>query len=237
MNNKIIENVGKLRFPITIVAIIWVVELFEWLSGYNFSKYGIFPREWDGLIGIFTAPYLHSGIEHLWSNTVPLFVLTTMIVFFYKRVAVASFIIIQLLTGFAVWLFARQSYHIGASGVVYGLVAFVFWSGIFRKKIRSIVLALIVVLIYHGYFYGIVPNKEGVSWESHLFGGLVGIFTAFLFKDLKEPEEMIKDPWADEEEPQTYFLPRDAFEQTKIERERERMLRERGWESDSTFFL
>jgi len=236
MDDKVVENLKKLSFPITLVLLIWAVEGYEYLTDTQLSRFGIYPREWDGIFGIFTAPYLHSDLSHLGSNTVPLFVLTTIMVLFYKRVAVASYIIIQLLTGLAVWLFARQSYHIGASGVVYGLVAFVFWSGLFRRNIRSIILALIVVILYSGYFYGIVPNKEGVSWESHLFGGLVGIFTAFLFKDLKEPEDIAADPWADEEEPSVYFLPRDTFEKTKIEKQQEQIMRDRGWQSDSTYF-
>lgn len=237
MDQKVVEYFSKLKFPISLVVIIWAVETYESLTNIELSKYGIFPREWDGFLGIITAPYLHSDFEHLMSNTVPLFVLTTIMVFFYKRVAIPSYIIIQILTGFSVWLFARQSYHIGASGVVYGLVAFVFWSGVFRRNIRSIILALIVVILYSGYFHGIVPNKDGVSWESHLFGGLVGIFTAFLFKDLKEPEDVIRDPWEDEEEPSTPFLPQDTFEKTRIQRQHEEMMRRRGWESDSTYYL
>lgn len=202
----------------------------------DFSDWGIFPREWDGIFGIIAAPYIHSDFQHLASNSVPLVVLTTIMMFFYSRVAIPSYFIIQFLTGFAVWLFARPSYHIGASGIVYGLVAFVFWSGVFRRNMRSIVLALIVVILYSGYFHGIVPNKEGVSWESHLFGGLVGIFTAFLFKDIKETGDEVHDPWADEEEPSRYFLPRDTFEKTKWQREQDRRLDERSWDSDHTMY-
>ena len=217
------------------MLLIWAVKIYERIFNSDLSDWGIFPREWDGIIGIITAPYIHSGYDHLASNSVPLVVLTSMMMFFYSRVAIPSYVVIQLLTGLAVWLFARPSYHIGASGVVYGLVAFVFWSGIFRRNLRSIVLALIVVILYSGYFYGIVPNKEGVSWESHLFGGMVGIFTAFLFKDITEKADKKIDPWADEEESSRYFLARDTFEKTKWEREQERMLSERRWDRDSTF--
>lgn len=234
MEDKLFRVVKKLRFPLLLVVTIWAVEIYEQISFNDLSNFGIYPREWNGIIGVITSPYIHSDFEHLMSNTVPLFVLTTIMVFFYKRVAVPSFIIIQVLTGIAVWLFARQSYHIGASGVVYGLVAFVFWSGIFRRNNRSIVLALIVVVLYSGYFYGIVPNKDGVSWESHLFGGLVGIFTAFLFKDLKEPDDIKKDPWEDEIESSHYFLPRDVFEKTKWEKKQEEILRNQQWDSDHT---
>lgn len=237
MDRKLTDIIFSLKFPIILVIAIWAVEIYETLSNVGLAKLGVYPREWDGILGIITSPYVHSDFEHLISNTVPLFVLTTIMVFFYQRVAVASFIIIQLLTGFAVWLFARPSYHIGASGVVYGLVAFVFWSGIFRRNMKSIVLALIVVILYSGYFYGIVPTKEGVSWESHLFGGIVGIFTAFLFKDLKEADEEKKNPWEDEEGYEgAYFLPRDTFEKTNLERwkeEQERLSRN-DWTQNNT---
>ena len=236
MESSLKSSFQKLKFPLFLLFLIWIVEIYEYLRNVDFSDWGIFPREWDGIIGIVTAPYIHSDIEHLTSNSVPLVVLTTIMMFFYSRVAIPSFFIIQFLTGFAVWLFARPSYHIGASGVVYGLVAFVFWSGVFRRNLRSIVLALIVVILYSGYFYGIVPNKEGVSWESHLFGGLVGIFTAFLFKDIREAQDVVKDPWADEEPPNQYFLPRDTFEKTKLQREQERLMNERRWDSDTTFY-
>jgi hypothetical protein len=164
-------------------------------------------------------------------------------IFFYRKVALPSYIVIQLFTGFAVWIFARPSYHIGASGVVYGLVSFVFWSGVFRRNIKSIVLALIIVVMYSGYFYGILPNKEGVSWESHLFGGIVGIFTAFLFKNIQEEDEKeVVYSWElEEEEEGGYFLPRDIFEKTKEERRIEAEIKRRqemwgdNWTSDNTF--
>ncbi|NNF36372.1 MAG: rhomboid family intramembrane serine protease [Saprospiraceae bacterium] len=234
MEQSVEASIQKIKFPLFLLLLIWIVEIYEYVRNVDFSDWGIFPREWDGFIGILTAPYIHSDFEHLMSNSVPLVVLTTIMMFFYSRVAIPSYFIIQFLTGFSVWLFARPSYHIGASGVVYGLVAFVFWSGIFRRNLRSIVLALIVVVLYSGYFHGIVPNKEGVSWESHLFGGLVGIFTAFLFKDITESADEVVDPWADEEEPSQYFLPRDTFEKTKWQKEQERLLSERRWDSDST---
>lgn len=153
-------------------------------------------------------------------------------VIFYRKAAIPSFIVIQVVTGFSVWLFARPSYHIGASGIVYGLVAFVFWSGIFRRNIRSIVLALIIVILYSGYFYGIVPTKEGVSWESHLFGGFAGIFAAYLFKNIGEEETVSVNVWDEEEE--KYFLPRDVFEKTKWQRRMEEQIQKNIWKSDST---
>ena len=185
--------------------------------------YGVYPRTLGGLRGIFLSPFIHGSLHHLFSNSIPLFVLLFMTLFFYRRVAFSSIMLIYILTGLGVWAFARPYvYHIGASGVVYGLVSFVFWTGIFRRNLKSVVLALIVTTLYSGYFLGVLPNQEGISWESHLIGGIVGILVAFLFKNSIEIDENKRDPWANEENPE-YFLPRDAFEKTLEERRREEM--------------
>lgn len=202
--------------PIIMVAIIWGVFLLDLLPSY---KYGLVPRTSHGLSGILTAPLIHSGLQHIMSNTIPMFVLVSVILFFYKRVALPSFFMIYLLTGFSVWLFARPASHIGASGVIYGMVSFVFWSGIFRRNIKSIVLALVITVMYSGLFYGILPNEKGVSWESHLFGGIIGIFTAYFLKDIREPHDEDEYTSIPEEESTEYLFPKDLFDKTKKERE------------------
>ncbi|NJL76973.1 MAG: rhomboid family intramembrane serine protease [Saprospiraceae bacterium] len=160
---------------------------------------------------------------HLLSNSIPLFVLSVIILFFYRKVALSSFLILYLVTGLTVWIFARgNTYHIGASGVVYGLVSFVFWMGIFRRSVKAIILALIVTVLYSGMFLGVLPNQEGISWESHLLGGLVGIFAAYWFKDDLEPDDE-KPTYSWENEPELlerpFFLNRDAFDKKKSERD------------------
>lgn len=215
-NNGIFQ---QLLFPTGIVALMWLVKIVEVARGSKFTRWGIFPRDWDGIVGIIAAPFIHSDWQHLMSNSLPMFMLMGIVMVFYKRVAIPSILIITVLTGFTVWLFARESYHVGASGVVYGLVSFLAWTGVFRRNLKSIILALAILVMYGSYFHGIVPTKDGVSWESHLFGGMVGIFTAFLFKNVKEDDETESpDPWADERGKEDYFLPRDTFEMTKEER-------------------
>lgn len=210
---------SKLLFPIGVVGLMWLVKIIEVIQNYKYTRWGIFPRDIDGLVGIIAAPFIHSDWQHLMSNSIPMLALMSMVMVFYRRVAIPSIIIITLFTGFTVWLFARDAYHVGASGVVYGLVAFLAWTGIFRRNLKSIILALVILVAFGGYFHGIVPNKEGTSWESHLFGGMVGIFTAFLFKNVREDDEADKpDPWADEVGTKQFFLPRDTFEMTKKER-------------------
>lgn len=216
MNKEVRDFLPKLIFPTSLVLIIWAVEIWEYTSGVRLTRLGIYPRELDGLTGIITSPFIHGDWQHLISNTFPLFILTTIMMVFYRKVTFVSFGLIMFLTGISVWMFARESYHIGASGVIYGLVSFVFWSGVFRGNNRSIILGLVVLVLYSGYFAGLKP-EEGVSWESHLLGALSGIVVAFIFKTVKEdgeePEEIKFEPTQ-----RSKFLPADAFTKTKYQR-------------------
>lgn len=220
MNQTSIQPIiSSIRFAAICVLLFWSVHIISWITGYSFAHYGIYPREVYGLIGILTAPLIHGDFQHLFSNSFPFFVLTGLIYYFYKKVAIPSFILIYLITGFTVWMFARPVYHIGASGVVYGLVSFVLFSGIFRRNIKSIALALSITVLYSGYFYGLVPLKDDVSWESHLFGALVGMLVAYIFKGVIEEDEIKINPFAGEEyEPKQYYLERDTFTKTREQR-------------------
>ena len=207
---KLLSN--SLRFAFSILVVMWIIHAVQWMLGISLYEYGgLFPRKVFGLKGILASPWLHGSWEHLMSNSAPLLVLLVMISFFYRKVSNQAIFWIYLLTGLLVWIFGRPVFHIGASGVVYGLVSFVFWSGIFVKNIRSVVLALIVAVLYSGMFLGILPNEEGISWESHLIGGLVGILVAYLLRQKmkrlhNEPKKVFK-----EEEPPTYYFDRDTF--------------------------
>ena len=222
---------NTIKFAGACILLLWSIHILGLITGNSFAQYGIYPRKLDGLIGIITAPLIHGDIEHLFSNTFPFFVLTGVIYFFYEKVAVPSFIFIYLLTGFTVWLFARPVHHIGASGVVYGLLSFVLFTGIFRRNLKSIALALSVTVLYSGYFYGLLPLNEKISWESHLFGALVGVLIAYLFKGQIEDDEIRVDPWANDLYTEEYFLPRDSFEKTKSERIQEQ---QSAWEQDNS---
>lgn len=211
----------SLRFPVAAIALLWLVFLWQNLSdSFDPGSYGIMSRRFWGIRGIVTGPLIHGSGRHLISNTVPLFVLTFLSQYFYRKVAMRAFWLIYFGTGVVVWLFARPVSHIGASGVVYGLVAFIFWNGIFRRSLRSIVLAGIVMLLYSGMFLGVLPDQEGISWESHLIGSLVGIFAAYIFKGELEDEEAVEaDPFVDErDEAKKNFLPPDVFDKTKTQR-------------------
>lgn len=209
----------KVSFPLSFVLLIWVIHLFQAASGIDLRRLGVFPGHVEGLAGILTSPLIHGSWEHLFYNSVSFFLLGSVLFGFYPRIALRSFIWLYLLSGLGVWIFAEpNSYHIGASGVVYGMVSLVFWNGIFRRNIKSMVLALIVLVMYSGFFSGIVPGKEGISWESHLLGALAGIFLAWWYRKDIEQDEVPPEPVEEEEEEKKYFLPRDAFEMTMEER-------------------
>jgi membrane associated rhomboid family serine protease len=164
----------SLIFPVVAVCAMWAAHLLRLLLSIDAGDYGIISRSNYGLRGIVTAPLVHGSWGHLISNTFPMFVLSGLLFYFYQRVAYRAFWLIYFATGIAVWLFARPVSHVGASGVVYGLVSFIFWNGIFRQSLRSIILALLVLFFYSGMFMGILPDQEGISWESHLIGSLAG---------------------------------------------------------------
>lgn len=218
----------SLLLPAYMIILLWIIQAIQALLHLNLGWLGIYPREIWGLRGVIFAPLIHGDWGHLLSNTPPLFVLSVMVLFFYRRVAVPAFLMIYFMTGLAVWGFAdlfdfSRHFHIGASGVIYGLVAFVFWNGIFRRNIKSIALALIVAMYYGSMLMGILPGQEGISWESHLMGGLVGIFTSFWYKEtIEKDEQKPKYSWEEEPEEEKFFFEKDTFEKTKVERESDR---------------
>ena len=122
---------SALKYSLSLTGLIFLVHIYTVYTDISLTHWGIFPRDASGLMGILTAPLVHGSWHHLFSNAAPLLVTTTLIYFFYPRVAIASFFFIYFLTGISVWLFGRSSFHVGASGVVYGLVSFIFWTGIF----------------------------------------------------------------------------------------------------------
>jgi membrane associated rhomboid family serine protease len=230
----------SLRFPIGLVLFLWLIHAYLTIVGADPGWYGIMPRRLWGIRGIASAPLVHGSWEHLLSNSFPIFILSVITLYFYRKVAMRAFWMIYFLTGLSVWMLARPVLHIGASGVVYGLVAFIFWNGIFRRSLRSIILALIVMVFYSGMFLGILPDQEGISWESHLLGSIMGIFTSFWYKGELEDDELERyDPFADERNVEAqYFLPRDIFDKTKAQRalEAEEEARRRQENESNPFF-
>jgi len=167
----------------------WAVKLIEISLDLELYTYGIFPHKLNCLTGIITAPFIHGSYEHLISNTIPFLLLATALFYFYKEAAYKVFIFIWFFSGLWVWLAARPAYHIGASGMIYGFSSFLFFSGLLNRNRSLASLSLLVVFIYGGTVWGILPMKPEISWESHLFGAITGLILALIYAPKKAVTE------------------------------------------------
>lgn len=184
--------------PALVVALMWVVLGFDLVYKLDLARYGILPRTVTGLRGIVFAPFLHGGVEHLLNNSLPLLVLGWLTVYFYPKASGRVVLVSWLAVGLWVWAMGRESHHIGASGIVYALAGFHFFSGLFRRRIALMAISLIVVFLYGSMWWGVLPIQPGVSWESHLFGGIVGSLLAWWYR--KVPPAHVPPPRVEEEE-------------------------------------
>jgi membrane associated rhomboid family serine protease len=179
---------GKPKFRMTLfismsfIILIWLVRIFEEYTHIDLSVYGVYPRETYGLYGIIFAPLIHGDFSHLISNSITLFVLMLFLFYAYTNSSFRVFLISYFATNAMVWFFGRPSYHIGASGLVYGILAFLFFVGLFRRDPRSIGLSLLVTFLYGGLVWGIFPSDPKISFESHFAGAIIGIICAVLFR-------------------------------------------------------
>jgi membrane associated rhomboid family serine protease len=206
------DNTGELAFyrkklllsiiiPGIVVVLMWLVKIIEVLFGIDFSGFGIFPLTVEGLPGILFSPFIHADFKHLFNNTLPLFFLSIALFYFYSEVALKVFTWTFFLTGVLVWIAGRAAWHIGASGLVYGLASFLFFSGIIRRYFRLIALSLLIVFLYGSMVWGLFPGVyKNVSWESHMLGFFSGILLAVRYRN-EGPQKPVYE-WLDEEESQ-----------------------------------
>lgn len=174
---------NSLIIAFMIVASFWTVFIVDSILGIDINHFGIIPRRAEGIKGILFAPFLHGSFAHLVSNSVPMLVLATVLFWFYRKIAVRVLLLSAVMGGLLVWIFGRTAFHIGASGLIFALLSFLIASGIFRKKLKALLIAVIIFFLYGGVIWGILPSQPGVSWESHLFGFISGIALAYIFKD------------------------------------------------------
>jgi membrane associated rhomboid family serine protease len=173
----------SMLIPFLVVCFMWLVKITEMLFETDFHFLGIFPREASSLTGIVTSPFIHSGFRHLFNNTIPLFILGTALFYLYSQVSFRVLLWIMLLTGFAVWITGRPAWHIGASGIVYGMASFLFVSGIIRRYIPLMGLSLLVAFVYGEMVWGIFPGfRMDISWESHMLGAAAGLLLAVWYR-------------------------------------------------------
>jgi membrane associated rhomboid family serine protease len=175
------------RLSLGFVVLLWLIHLMNWGLELDPWPFGLRPREWSGLVGIVTAPLVHSDFAHLFANSVPLATVGAAMLFLYPRSALRVLPAVYLGPGVLVWLFGRDSVHLGASGLVYGLVSYVFVAGLLRRDRRAIAASLLVVLMYGSLAWGVLPIQPGVSWETHLSAAVIGALLALALRKLDIP--------------------------------------------------
>jgi len=171
-----------LKIAFWFTGVLWLILVADSVLGLGLARYGLRPHHLDGLIGIFTAPLLHSGAEHLFSNTLPLLVSLTTVLYLYPRSAMRVIPIIWMGSGLLAWIIGRPSLHFGASGFVYGLLAYVFISGILRLDMRSVAVSVMVWFLYGSMIWGVLPIRPHMSWELHLGGAILGVALAIVYR-------------------------------------------------------
>jgi membrane associated rhomboid family serine protease len=177
-------KLGPATIPAYLVCTIWVIYLVDLVLPLRLNSYGIIPRTTGGLLGIPLTNFLHAHLRHLISNTVPLFVLTLLLMLFYRKIFFDVILVIIGCGGLLVWLLARPANHIGASMLIYGIAAFLISFGIMKRKLIPALISVLVALVYGvGMLNGLSPFKGFISWEAHLFGAVAGVFAAYLFRN------------------------------------------------------
>ncbi len=183
-------------YPLVFIFLLWLVYWAEIRFGIRTKGWGIYPQTLKGLRGVLFGPFIHSGLKHIFNNSIPLFVLSMALFYFYRKIRWKVMLIGFLATGLLTWIIARPAFHIGASGVVYMLAAFLFFKGVFSKRFQLIALSLIVVFLYGGLLWYLFPIDPKISWEGHLSGFIVGIVLALVFRG--NPVENKKYEWEKE---------------------------------------
>ena len=192
--------------PFLFVLILFALKIAEHRFGWDAVKWGIYPKELHGLKGILTSPFIHGDFRHLFNNAVPLIILGTAIMYFYQQIAGKVVVMIVLFEGLLTWIFGRPSYHIGASGLLYGLFAFLLISGFVRNNNNLKAISFLVAFIYGSLVWGILPIDPKISWESHLFGLIVGIVLAIAYRKQGPPvKAYFEDEEDDEEDEDDYW--------------------------------
>jgi membrane associated rhomboid family serine protease len=163
------------------LAIQWVSEIIDSVSSHGLDKYGVRPHHLVGLRGIPFAPFLHASFRHLIGNSIPFAVLGVLIALSGLAELLSVTVVVTLISGLGMWVFGSPNQvHIGASGVVFGYLAFLLVRGVFAKNVRQIILGVIVAMVYGGLLWGVLPTARGVSWQGHLFGVVGGVAAAKL---------------------------------------------------------
>lgn len=187
-----------LKIALAFLALLWIIFIVDAVLGLRLGRFGLQPGSVPGLIGLLTAPLLHGSAAHLFSNSLPMVIALTAMLFLYPNSALRAIPVIWLGSGVFAWLIGRPSFHYGASGLVYGLLAYVFVSGVIRRDMRSVAVSLMVWFLYGTMIWGVFPIRPHMSWELHLGGALMGVMMAFVFRNWDHPP-MLRYDWEEDD--------------------------------------
>lgn len=189
-SNQFTFSTSVVAWPLFFVLAMWIVFWFELKFSVDVKEFGIYPRSLEGLRGVLFSPFIHGDLSHLYNNSIPLLLLLAALRYFYRKVSFNVLMFGILISGFLTWLIGRESYHIGASGLIYVLVSFIFFKGIQTKYYRLVALSLTLIMVYGGLIWYVFPDvQKGISWEGHLSGFITGFGMSLLFKtpEYKQP--------------------------------------------------
>jgi len=187
-----------LKTSLVVIGILWTIFILDAVFGLHLVRFGLRPGSIPGLVGIVTAPFLHANFQHILSNTFPLFLSLTATLYLYPRASVRVIPMIWFGSGALAWFIGRPTIHIGASGMIYGLLAFVFVSGIIRRDMRSVSVSLLVGFLYGSMVWGVLPIRPHMSWEMHLSGAVLGVLLAFVFRKW-DLTPLVRYAWEDDD--------------------------------------
>lgn len=190
--------------PVIFILFLWLIRFVEYEFGISLHTLGLMPLSIKGIPGIFLSPLIHEDARHLLNNSLPLLILGSALFYFYSDVAVRVILVSWIGTGLLVWLFGREAWHIGASGLVYSLAAFLFVSGIIRSYLRLLALSLLVAYLYGSMVWGMFPFVDiHISWEAHMMGAFCGMVLAFWYR--REGPQKPEPQWLSEDDDEIEF--------------------------------
>jgi len=206
MNSKpqpFVFTLEVILLPLLFIFLIWLVYWSEIRLGYRFNNYGVFPRTWQGLRGVLFSPFIHGSLKHLWNNTVPLFLLSAAVIYFYRSQRWTIFLIGWLGSGLITWLIGREANHIGASGFIFMLMSFIFFKGVITGYYRFVALSLIIMFLYGGMLWYLFPIEPHISWEGHVGGFATGFLLAVFLPVVysKDTYDWEKEAFVPEDDP------------------------------------
>lgn len=192
------ELFAVLFLPTIFLLLMWIVKIIELNFNLSFIHFGVYPQKISGLKGILFSPFIHKDFTHLINNSYPIIILGGFLFISYRKIASQIFLWLFFISGFWLWIIGRPSFHIGASGIIYSLAAFLFTSGIIRKNPKLLAISMVVIFLYGSMIWGVLPTKLSISWEGHLSGFVAGVLVAIFYRN--EGPERKKYQWEIDEE-------------------------------------